>query len=82
MSKSVDEQETHTGYIRGDSAAYFYSEDPAWIKRLEKCANDFPQHVKITKKNKYGVEIEYPVEWFGFNPPKPERKKKCAKPKK
>lgn len=78
---SIDEQETHTGYIRGDSKAYFYSEDPAWVKRLEKCANDFPLEVKITKKNKYGVEIEYPVEWFGFNSPKPERKKKSAKPK-
>lgn len=59
----------------------FYTEEPTWIKKLEKCANDFPQDVKITKKTNYGVEIEYPVEWFGFNSPKPERKKKSAKPK-
>jgi hypothetical protein len=78
---SVNEQETHTGYIRGDAKAYFYTEEPTWIKKLEKCAKDFPQDVKITKKTNYGVEIEYPVEWFGFNSPKPERKKKYTKPK-
>jgi len=78
---NVEEQETYTGYIRGDIKAYFYSEDPAWVKKLEKCANDFPTEVKITKKNKYGVEIEYPVEWFGFNSPKPARKKKSEKSK-
>ena len=78
---NVDEQETYTGYIRGDKKAYFYSEDPAWVKRLEKCANDFPLDVVITKKNKYRVEIEYPVEWFNFNSANPERKKKSTKPK-
>ena len=78
---NVNEQETHTGYIRGDLKANFYSEDPAWIRRLEKCATDFPLDVKIIRKTKYSVEVEYPVEWLVFNSPKPERKKKSTKPK-
>jgi hypothetical protein len=79
---NVEEQETHTGYIRGEQRAYIYSEEPRWINILEKCVKDFPADVKITIKHKWGIELEYPVEWFPFNPPPAPRKRRTKKTEK
>lgn len=80
---SKDEcHETYTGYIAGESKAYVYSEEKAWIKKMERWLVDFPDDVTLKLKTKYGMEVEYPIEWFGVNSPAKKRQKSDLKSQK
>ena len=71
--------ETHTGYIAGDERAYIYSEEKFWIKKMERWLIDFPDDVILKLKTKYGMEVEYPIEWFIINSPAKKRQKSNLK---
>ena len=71
--------ETHTGYIAGDERAYIYSEEKSWIKKMERWLIDFPDDVILKLKTKYGMEVEYPIEWFMINSPAKKRQKSDLK---
>ena len=75
-------RETHTGYIAGDERAYIYSEEKSWIKKMERWLIDFPDDVILKLKTKYGMEVEYPIEWFGVNSPAKKRQKLNTKSQK
>ena len=74
--------ETHTGYIAGENRAYIYSEDKSWIKKMERWLIDFPDDVILKLKTKYGMEVEYPIEWFMINSPAKKRQKSDLKSQK
>ena len=43
---------------------------------------DFPDDVILKLKTKYGMEVEYPIEWFGVNSPAKKRQKSDLKSQK
>lgn len=71
--------ETHAGYIVGEPRAYMYSEEKRWIKTMKRWLEDFPNEVILKVQNDYGMEVEFPVEWFAVNAPAIKRKKQSAK---
>ena len=75
-------RETYTGYIAGDSRAYIYSEEKPWVKKMERWLIDFPDDVILKLKTKYGMEVEYPIEWLVINSPAKKRQKSDLKSQK
>lgn len=71
--------ETHAGYIVGEQRAYMYSEEKRWIKQMKRWLEDFPNEVILKVQNDYGMEVEFPVEWFAVNAPAVKRQKSNAK---
>lgn len=74
--------ETHVGYIVGEPRAYMYSEEKRWIKTMKRWLEDFPNEVILKVQNDYGMEVEFPVEWFAVNAPVIKRKKQSTKSQK
>lgn len=74
--------ETHVGYIVGEPRAYMYSEEKRWIKTMKRWLEDFPNEVILKVQNDYGMEVEFPIEWFGVNYPAKKRQKSDLKSQK
>jgi hypothetical protein len=51
---TMEEQETIVNFCRADSIAEVYTHEPAWIRRLDRIAKEFPGECTFREENGFG----------------------------
>jgi len=66
MSLSIEEQETHISFMRGDKVINIYASDSMTITKMDKLVDKNPSEYKRVKETKFGNTYEMPISLLSF----------------
>ena len=66
MSVSIQEQEVHINFMRGDDKCFVYASDSTMITKMDNLVANNPEEYKVVQETADGKTYEMPVKLLTF----------------